>query len=80
MQGYIDVHRMERVSDFIDLNIKLNYTFVLDDHVKVQLSGGVQNILDQFQNDLDKGVYRDAGYFYGPTAPRTYFVGVKLFN
>lgn len=80
MQGYIDEHRMERVSDFIDLNIKLNYTFVLDDHVKVQLSGGVQNILDQFQNDLDKGVYRDAGYFYGPTAPRTYFVGVKLFN
>ena len=48
--------------------------------IKVQLSGGVQNILDQFQNDLDKGVYRDAGYFYGPTAPRTYFVGVKLFN
>ena len=30
--------------------------------------------------DLDKGGYRDSGYFYGPTQPRTYFVGIKITN
>ena len=28
---------------------------------------------------LDQGVMRDAGYFYGPTQPRTYFFGVEDF-
>lgn len=79
-QGYIEENRMENVPDFIDLNVKLNYTFVLDDHVKLQISGGVQNILDKFQTDLDQGTFRDAGYFYGPTVPRTYFIGFKLMN
>ncbi|MCI7341329.1 MAG: TonB-dependent receptor, partial [Prevotella sp.] len=46
-------------------------------HVKVQLNGGVQNIFDAFQKDLDRGTYRDSGYFYGPTQPRTFFVGAK---
>ena len=32
------------------------------------------------QKDLDKGEFRDAGYFYGPTQPRTYFVGIKIMN
>lgn len=72
MQGYIEEHRMENAPDFFDFNAKVNYTFVLDDHVKLQLSAGVQNIFDKFQTDLDKGTYRDAGYFYGPTSPRTY--------
>ena len=80
MQGYIAENRLERVSDFWDLNAKVNYTFVLEDHVKLQISGGVQNVLDKFQTDLDKGTFRDAGYFYGPTAPRTFFIGFKLMN
>ena len=65
-------------TDFFDLNLKLNYTFVLHDHVKLQLNCGVQNIFNSFQKDLDKGEYRDAGYFYGPTQPRTIFFGVKI--
>lgn len=80
MQGYIEQHRMESVSDFFDFNAKVNYTFVLEDHMKLQFSAGVQNIFDKFQSDLDKGTYRDAGYFYGPTMPRTYFIGFKLMN
>ena len=46
----------------------------------IQLNGGVQNIFNAFQKDLDKGGYRDSGYFYGPTQPRTYFVGIKITN
>ena len=78
--GYIEKDRMEKTPDFMDLNLKLNYTFVLNDHLKLQLNGGVNNIFNAFQTDLDKGADRDSKYFYGPTQPRTLFVGVKIFN
>ena len=78
MAGYIEKSRMEHTPQFMDLNLKLNYTFVLKDHIKMQVNGGVQNIFNSFQKDLDKGEFRDAGYFYGPTQPRTYFVGIKI--
>ena len=80
MAGYIEKSRMEHTPQFMDLNLKLNYTFVLKDHIKMQVNGGVQNIFNSFQKDLDKGEFRDAGYFYGPTQPRTYFVWIKIMN
>ena len=78
--GYISADRMETTPDFFDLNVKFNYTFVLQDHIKLQVNTGVQNILNHFQPDLDRGEFRDSGYFYGPTQPRTVFVGVKIAN
>ena len=78
--GYIEKDRMEKTPDFMELNLKLNYTFVLNDHLKLQLNGGVNNIFNAFQKDLDKGADRDSKYFYGPTQPRTLFIGVKIFN
>ena len=77
---YIMKDEMVHTTDFFDFNAKLNYTFVLNEHVKLQINGGVQNIFNEFQKDLDKGVFRDSGYFYGPTQPRTFFVGIKIFN
>ncbi len=77
---YIETDVLEHTPSFFDLNIKLAYTFILDDHLKLQVNAGVQNIFNEFQKDLDRGGYRDSGYFYGPTAPRSYFVGFKLFN
>ena len=76
--GYIAQDVMEKSSDFFDLNLKLNYTFILHDHINLQVNAGVQNLFNSFQKDLDKGEYRDAGYFYGPTQPRTIFFGVKI--
>ena len=77
---YIQKDEMVHTPDFFELNAKLSYTFVLREHMKIQLNGGVQNILNAFQKDLDKGTYRDSGYFYGPTQPRTVFIGIKFFN
>ena len=76
--GYIANDRMETTPHFCDLNIKAGYTFILRNHINLQLNAGVQNILNSFQGDLDKGENRDSGYFYGPTQPRTYFVGIKI--
>ena len=78
MAGYIEKSRMEHTPQFMDLNLKLNYTFVLKDHIKMQVNGGVQNIFNSFQKDLDKGEFRDSGYIYGPGLPRTYFAGLKF--
>ena len=69
---------MVHTSDFMDLSAKLAYTFPLSHHLRLQLNCGVQNIFNAFQSDLDRGEYRDSGYFYGPTQPRTFFVGCKV--
>ena len=76
--GWIEKDRMETTPHFFDLNFKAGYTFILHDHINLQVNAGVQNIFNSFQKDLDKGEFRDSGYFYGPTQPRTYFIGVKI--
>lgn len=78
--GYIGEDCMENTPQLFDMNLKLNYTFVLRDHIKLQLNTGVQNLFNSFQKDLDKGEFRDSGYFYGPTQPRTFFIGFKIMN
>ena len=76
--GYIENDRMETTPHFFDLNIKASYTFILRDHINLEVNAGVHNILNSFQKDLDKGEFRDSGYFYGPTQPRTFFLGIKI--
>ena len=43
-----------------------------------QLYGGVQNLFNAYQKDFDKGVDRDSGYIYGPSLPRSWFIGAKV--
>ncbi len=77
---YISKDEIVHTPQFMELNMKLSYTFSLKENLQLQLNGGVQNIGNAFQKDLDKGGFRDSGYFYGPTQPRTYFVGIKISN
>ena len=60
------------------MGLKLAYTFRLSDLIRLEVNGGVKNLLDQFQKDLDRGMKKDAGYIYGPSMPRMYFFGVKF--
>ena len=76
---YITHDELVHTPDFFDFNIKFNYTIPLTNRLSMQVNAGVKNIFNAFQKDLDCGGYRDSGYFYGPTAPRTYFAGVKFF-
>lgn len=75
---YITQDELVHTPDFFDFNVKLNYTIPLGSNLSMQINAGVKNIFNAFQEDLDCGGYRDSGYFYGPTAPRTYFAGVKF--
>lgn len=75
---YITQDELVYTPDFFDFNVKFNYTIPLTNRLSMQVNAGVKNIFNAFQKDLDSGGYRDSGYFYGPTAPRTYFAGVKF--
>lgn len=63
---------------FWDMGLRVAYDFPIGRQLKLQLNGGVKNVLDAFQPDLDRGPLRDASYIYGPALPRTFFVGLKL--
>ncbi|SDK75253.1 outer membrane receptor for ferrienterochelin and colicins [Salinimicrobium catena] len=80
LAGYIEKDRLEKTRDFMELNFKTAYTFELAKNFQLELNLGVQNIFDHYQQDLDMGVNRDASYVYGPSRPRTVFVGFKFGN
>lgn len=63
---------------FFDLAFKIAYDFNITESTKLQLNAGVQNIFNSYQSDFDLGETRDAGYIYGPSLPRSYFVGLKF--
>lgn len=65
---------------FFDLNLKLSRHVELTDHFHITLSGGVQNVFNNYQKDFDQGPTRDADYIYGPASPRTFFIGLTLGN
>lgn len=74
-----ETDEMVHTPDFMELSAKASYTFPLGHHLKLQLNCGIQNLFNAFQKDLDRGEFRDSGYFYGPTQPRTLFIGFKVF-
>ena len=76
--GYIEQDRMETTPRFFDLNCAVNYEFKLSKSNTLQVKLGVNNIFNSFQKDFDKYVDRDSGYMYGPTQPRTFYLGLKL--
>ncbi|MBR4264386.1 MAG: TonB-dependent receptor [Paludibacteraceae bacterium] len=78
LAGYIDKDEEVKTPVFWDMGIRLAYDIHLYKHYCLEVSGGVKNVLDMYQRDLDKGENRDADYIYGPTQPRTYFVGLSL--
>ena len=63
---------------FFDLGFKLDYTFRLTNTINLELSAGIKNIFDSYQSDIDLGAGRDSAYIYGPSMPRTYFIGIKF--
>lgn len=76
--GYIENDVLENSQSFFDLNIKLAYKILLKKNMSFTVEAGVKNVFNSYQTDFDKGVYRDAGYIYGPMFPRSYFINVKI--
>ena len=75
--GFIPDDILEDSDPFTVINMSLNKKIVMSKKQSITLTASALNIFDDFQKDLDKGVYRDAGYIYGPRYPRTFRFGIK---
>lgn len=86
--GEMDVHRftdaaaeegeINQSDDFYVLDIGVSKTFAFNNDIALTLHAGINNLLDEYQDDFDAGANRDVGYVYGPRMPRTYTVGAKF--
>ena len=76
--GYIEKDENFWTPNFLDFGVKLAYDFKISEAFNLQINGGVKNILDAFQDDIDKTMDKDAGYIYGPALPRSFFFGAKF--
>ncbi|MBO5418846.1 MAG: TonB-dependent receptor [Bacteroidales bacterium] len=76
--GMIKYNETVETPDFWDMGIKAGYDFKIFRSLNLQMNAGIQNIFNSFQNDFDSGSDRDSGYIYGPTLPRTFYLGIKL--
>ncbi|WP_068473441.1 TonB-dependent receptor [Saccharicrinis aurantiacus] len=77
--GTPEMDELVKTSSFFENNIKVSYDWDwLEKGISIEVFGGVQNIFNQYQNDFDTGKNRDSGYIYGPSRPRTIFIGLKL--
>lgn len=69
---------IKETPEFFEANIKVSYEWKLQKNYFLEWFAGTQNIFNSYQEDLDTGADRDAGYVYGPMRPRTVFMGCKL--
>ncbi len=73
--GYIDEDRLETTDNFFTVDANISRHFKLNEvGPEIELTIGGKNLTDEYQDDLDQGQDRDAGYVYGPRFPRSYYV------
>ena len=66
-------------NSFSELSFKTSYSFeLINTAAKLEIFGGIKNILDAYQTDFDSGKNRDSNYIYGPAMPETAFLGLKI--
>jgi len=78
--GYIPEDRLDRSPSFFTADLRLAKSFPLKriPGAKVNFAVGCKNLTNDYQDDFDQGMDRDAGYVYGPRFPRTYYVSMSL--
>lgn len=65
---------------FFDASLRVTYMVRATKETGVRFHAGVQNIFNSFQQDFDTGLYRDGGFVYGPSRPRSFFIGITFGN
>ena len=46
----------------------------------LEFYGGVKNIFNSYQSNFDIGKNRDSNFVFGPSLPRTLYVGIKMMS
>lgn len=73
-----EVDMAVRTRSFFDASLKVTYAMRLFNRLTLDISAGVSNIFNSYQNDFDLGSTRDSGYIYGPSLPRCVNAGFVL--
>lgn len=76
--GFIPEDRLETTPAWITIDTSYTRRFDLfnTDRQSLKVTLGVKNLTDKFQDDIDRTIYRDAGYIWGPRNPRTVYVSI----
>lgn len=69
---------IEKSPNFMELNLRIGYTFSVKKDFNIELFTGVQNMFNAYQKDFDQGALRDSDYIYGPARPRAFTFGLKI--
>lgn len=67
---------LKTTPDFFVLDAGLSINLNIINDFKTKVSVGIKNITNAYQKDLDWGINRDPGYVYGPSQPRTFYLGI----
>ena len=70
------VDEIKSSRSFHELSAKVNQNIKVKEN-SFDIYCGVKNIFNAYQNDFDIGKNRDSNYIYGPSQPRTTYIGIK---
>ncbi len=70
--------RLERTPSFVELGAKVSYDFRVFNSSTIQVYVGANNLLNSIQKDFDLNGARDSAYVFGPSQPRSYYVGLAM--
>ena len=73
-----NIDKAVETNSFFDASVKLTYSTKLFNRATIDISVGMSNIFNSYQNDFDSGYLRDSGYIYGPAMPRSVTAGFSL--
>ena len=73
-----DVDLAVRTQSFFDIGLKFGYCFNIFKDIDLDVTAGISNIFNSYQNDFDSGMLRDSGYMYGPSLPRSINFSVAI--
>lgn len=78
--GYIPEDRLETSDEFftVDLRLSRDFPMASEPTTRLRVAVGGRNLTDEYQDDLDQGPDRDAGYVYGPRYPRSFYLSCGL--
>ncbi len=68
---------IKKSDSFIEFDAGISYVLPFFSELSPKFSLGVKNMLNAYQDDLEKGAARNPAYLYGPSLPRTIFLGLE---
>ena len=75
------VDEMYTSDAFSELSAKIGYTIEIEKiQSNIEFYGGVKNIFNSYQSNFDIGKNRDSNFVFGPSLPRTLYVGIRMMS